>query len=772
MAYPVKRPLLWTVGFFACGIVCANYWPLAGVWGIAGAGALLAILWWALKKELRGLAFFAAFCAGAALLSYTALPEEAIAPYLGQEAVLTGHISDSPNGRYYLVLAVEELDGERLPHGGQALIKKPYDDQTVYERGMTITAAGTLQPLLGATNPGGFDAKGYWNSEGVFYQLKAQKPLVITAESQGLWRKCLDWRKRLEDTLQQALPEEQYHLVTALLFGDKGELDQDFYSLSQKFGIAHVFAVSGLHIGYLVMVCMLLLRLLRIERSWLAVVLLAVALAVYCLMIGLPPSALRASIMAILGLLAVKWLRYKDMYTIMAVAALVILIGQPRALWSIGFQLSFAAAWGLIYLYQPLEKALVWLKWPWLRGALSVALAAQLVSAPLVAYHFYLFSAYAPLVNVVIVPLVGILVPLLIGALAVSLCLPFLAELAFLPCELLLRVITLLLQGLAAVLGTGHHYVGQPKLWGMIVYFLLLIAWREGWLKYLANRWQKGLMLAAAAAILCWSLPSTPVHDQVTFLDVGQGSSAVAQSAGGRVVVFDSGIAADTTANYLRYCGINTIDAVVLSHGDADHSTGLANIFRDFRVDYFFLAANAQEMPEVQTLIRSAQAQQTHIFLVDQESTLRLDDSHYLTVGSFGAAGEDSNAQEVIASWQSAGGSCAFPGDSTPEGLEKWLANAERTVDVWAVPHHGSKNSCYPDLYQQLSPKAAVVSAGRDNRYGHPHQEVLDALEAAHIPCYRTDQQGAVTVQFLPQGLRICPYLPDGCTTREKDKKI
>ena len=165
------------------------------------------------------------------------------------------------------MLAVEELNGEKLSHGGQALIKKPYDDQNTYERGMTLEAKGKLQPLLGETNPGGFDAKGYWNSEGVFYQLKAQQPLVITAESQGIWRICLNLQERLENVLREALPEEQYHLVMALLFGEKGELDQDFYSLSQKFGIAHVFAVSGLHIGYLVMVVMLLLRFLRLERS-------------------------------------------------------------------------------------------------------------------------------------------------------------------------------------------------------------------------------------------------------------------------------------------------------------------------------------------------------------------------------------------------------------------------------------------------------------------------------------------------------------------------
>lgn len=772
MAYPVKRPLLWAVCFFAAGLGCAGLWAVPWPLALLAALGALALGVSASWKWLKGCIFFAAFFLGMALFSYTALPENVITPYLGQEAMLAGRVVESPSDRYYLVLAVDALNGRTLKHGGRALLLKPYGDETVYERGMRIEAEGTLQPLLGATNPGGFDAKAYWNSEGVFYQLKTHEPLTILAESQGIWRICGALRQQLESKLQMAFPEKQYHLVAALLFGEKGELDQDFYSLSQKFGIAHVFAVSGLHIGYLVMMCMLLLRFLKRERSWLAVLLLTLVLTVYCLMIGLPPSAIRASLMAVLGLLALKWLRYKDMYTIMAVAALVILVGQPRALWSIGFQLSFAATWGLLYLYKPVVQALAWLKWPWLRSALGVALAAQLVSAPLVAWHFYLFSAYAPLVNILVVPLIGILVPLLIAALAVSFCLPFLSELAFLPCELLIHLIMALLQGTAAVLGTGHLYVGQPKIGGVIAYFLLLLAWREGWLKQLAGKWSNGLGAAALLAILFLSLPGAPASDQVIFLDVGQGSSAVAQTPQGRVIVFDGGVTADTTANYLRWSGVNTIDALVLSNGDADHSTGLARLLRDFRVNYFVLTSKAAEMPEVQVLLQLAEKQGTKLFWVEQENTLRFDASHFLTVGVYGTASEDSNAQEVIACWQSTGVSCVFPGDSTPEGLTQWLADHKGAVDVWTVPHHGSKNSCYEGLYQHLHPQAAIISAGRDNRYGHPHQEVLKALDEAHIPYYRTDAQGAVTVKFLPRGIEIYPYLSNPASTAEKGKKI
>ena len=91
---------------------------------------------------------------------------------------------------------------------------------------------------------------------------------------------------------------------------------------------------------------------------------------------------------------------------------------------------------------------------------------------------------------------------------------------------------------------------------------------------------------------------------------------------------------------------------------------------------------------------------------------------------------------------------------------------------IWAISYHGSKNSCYEGLYQHLHPQAAIISAGRDNRYGHPHQEVLKALDEAHIPYYRTDAQGAVTVKFLPRGIEIYPYLSNPASTAEKAKKF
>lgn len=751
-SYPVKRPLMVAVGCLIAGIIGARY----------GQGTLLAVLALFIGVFVHSgrskWLMVGAFCVGVALWHYAMLPEACLAPYQGQMVQLTGRISDCPREAYYVVIAVEAVNGERINHGGHVAVSKHFKDENSYERGFLVQVQGMMKPLLGATNPGGFSAKDYWNSRGVFYQLKAKEDLHVLADSQGIWRLSNRLRAQLEQKFKQTLPAEQAGLVQALLLGEKEALDEDFYSLSQKWGIAHIFAVSGLHIGYLVMVFLGVMRLFRWERSYLAVILLGGILGIYCFMIGCPPSALRASVMAIAGVLAGKWLRYKDMYTILSLAALVILVGQPQALWSVGFQLSFAVTWGLLYLTPTFTKRLSFVKWSWLRSGLSVALAAQLASAPLTAWHFYLFSAYAPLLNLLVVPIIGLLVPLLIIALALSFVLPPLSGLAFWPSELLIRVLMVLLEQIAKWLGTGHIYIGGPHWLGMVGYLGLLIAWRQGWLTKLGGRMADWVCVGCLVAIVLGSLPGTPKQDQVTFLDVGQGSSAVVQTHQGRVFVFDGGVTSSSTANYLRYSGVNTIDAIILSHGDIDHTTGLLTLFKDFRVRYFLLADNVLSEEEAQ-LVQLALAQQSTILFINQENTLHFGDNCRLTAGVYGNVGGSANDRELIASWDNGVICAAFPGDSAQAGLEQWLRDGGRMIDIWAIPHHGSKNSCYPGLYQRIQPKVAVISVGRDNSYGHPHEEVLDALRAEGIRYYRTDECGAVTIKIGEDKLIVQPYL-------------
>ena len=221
----------------------------------------------------------------------------------------------------------------------------------------------------------------------------------LVLESPGLGRKTVGTlRLKMDEILKDNLSLESYQLTQGLLFGNKAALDDDFYALSQKMGIAHVFAVSGLHVGLVISFVLLLFRLFKKDNSWVCFIVLCVVVVFYCALSNFTVSANRAAIMALLGFLARKRLRFKDFYSIFAIAVLVTLAANPFALYAVGAQLSFGVTWSLVFFTPLFKHLLAPLKIKKLIDALAVVFAAQIVSIPLCAWRFYNISLLSPVV--------------------------------------------------------------------------------------------------------------------------------------------------------------------------------------------------------------------------------------------------------------------------------------------------------------------------------------------------------------------------------------
>lgn len=756
--YYLNRIFLYAVVAFMAGIVGALVGKMTFAW--AFAGILLGLILSFIVKFRRVGICLLAFGAGIFVLLDNVVLHEQFNAYEGEIVSIGGIVEKSPLNKHYLVLKADSINGESLDPVALA-VSKPYNDETLYQRGQYIVINGVLEKPMPATNPGGYDARRYWRSQGIFYQIRANKLIEIVRESEGIIHKINQWQEKLLAVLAEKLNAEHYQLMQGLLFGEKGALDEDLYSDGQKLGIAHVFAVSGLHVGFIAGGLMGILALLRLERSFWAVGMMILFLSVYCLMTDMTASALRAAVMTVMGLLAVRWLRYRDIYTIMAFAALVILLYNPFLITAVGFQLSFGSTLGLVYCYPILAEKLSFVKPKALRNVLAVSLAAQLGSMPLIAYHFYMISLFSPLVNVLVVPVIGILVPLVLLALTMALILPVFGEILFLPAEMLIYLLLKGIDGFTALWGTGHFYLGRPHWLGILLYLALLIIWRNQWLK----GWSKGVRysfsLMALAAIFFFWRPPEIISPQITYLDVGQGSSAVAELKDNRCFVFDGGLKSDVTAGYLRYRGINRIDAVVLSHNDEDHSTGIRHLLRDFQVDYFILNQNTVDDEIIVELLDLARKRKIKVLFPQKATTLKSGVDATLTllpVGEF--TKDDTNSRQLVAVFTVDDQNIIFPGDLSAKHLENLVKNLP-SIDIWTVPHHGSKNSHSEYFYQKLKPKAAIISAGRNNRYGHPHQIVLDTLAKEKIPYWRTDLCGAITIRLEGEKLIVETYLSE-----------
>lgn len=751
--YPVKRPLCAMILAFIAGLWLSNVSSL-----LAGGCVFLclaATLIYALHLRQRwvALACLVASVGGFLFMSHTTALEQELVPYHNKEVQIEAQIVRAPANRTYVDAAVTALNEHDFKEPVNIRIKRPWEDATTYDIRGTYQFNGTLVAPAIQTNPGGYDEASMLAQRGIYSVLE-------TTESGSLIHAPASWAQAVNhlkgvytNILSHYLNDGEQALIAATLFGDVAAMSEDFYMASQQFGIIHIFSVSGLHVTFILGFILALAKLLRRQNSWGLLLLLVPLLTLYTLLSDASAPAIRASLMGILTLLALRLLRYRDPLTIVALAAFMLLIANPYNLWQIGFQLSFLAMLGLILIPQHLAPYFHRLP-SWLADGIALSLAAELVSLPLVAYYFYTVSPLSTVMNLLVVPFFSLLVPLSLVALLVAGVLPALGGLFFLPVKAIITVIMALMNIIHHFVGTLHFHIGQPALGLLCFYYLGLLLFLLVPLN--APRIHALALTAVCALVAALCLrPAAPADLRLSMFDVGQGTGCAYQSTNGDWLVFDTGPGSDTLAQSLRYYGVNRIDTIVLSHGDADHIGGLAHLLRDFHVKQLIASPAAQTGEEWQML--TPYIKDTAIINANRALTFHADGLSLECVLRDIGTDDKENANQVIARLTDSNTSYLFTGDSNADTLTNlpW----QEPTDVIIVPHHGSKNSWNEDFYQTQDPRLALISAGRGNRYGHPHKEVTDGLTALAIPTYNTAENGAIQLYNTVNGLAIGTFL-------------
>jgi len=647
------------------------------------------------------------------------------------------------------ILQLTTVNGHNLSLKPRVVVNTSWEDNQIYGWNDLVKFTGILEEPLPQTNPGGFSEKEFWRQKGVYYELNVLGKGVFLEKGKGIKAAGYQLREKINHIIEVNLPEKEGGVVRGLVLGDKSKLDSELYERAQELGIVHIFAVSGLHVGFVVALYLFIAKSLRLSDT-LTLSGAVLILLVYSLVTGLTTSVTRASIMTVLGLIGLKWLKYRDFYTLLAGAALVILLANPLNLLSIGFQLSFISTWGLVYFFSLGEDLFPFFPEK-IRKTLAVPVAAQLASLPIVIYHFNLLSFWAPLVNIIIVPLVGILVPLLFLALSISLVAVKLAEPFLLLGSGIVYGLFFLIEFISDLLSRGFMYIEKPPLVLIIFYYILLIGCREAeFLREkisLNKRMILSIVLTLSLLLIC--LPrSEPL--KAVFLDVGQGDGAVLKTPYNQYIVVDGGPGSSTLTRYLQSAGVNRVLLIILSHPDSDHINGLFQVIKKFPTDFLLVPPEFAENPAFTEFKNLARSKNTRIVEGREGVNLRLASGVYLKVLSPNPDLQknlDTNEGSLVVrvSWQEK--DILFTGDIGITTIKNILGGLEG-IEVVKVPHHGSRNSYFPGLYSFLSPDIAVISAGRNNRFNHPHQEVIEGIQGSGGVILRTDQKGAITLIF------------------------
>ncbi len=792
-------PLVWVAIAWFTGLVIAHHVqvqtePLLTLSLIP----LCALFLWRKDRHLR----LSAVCALALLLGalryQLAIPNEQSPDFVGYyndqgwvtvEGVVRGY-PDVRDTWTNLELEAEqiELEGKvRQVHGTVLVRASRYP---AYHYGDRLRVAGLLEtpPELE-----GFSYRDYLERRGVYAIVyRPQIERRATGEGSLFWTAIYAVKDRAGEVVARLVPEPEASLMQGILLGIESGIPQDLYDDYNATGTSHIIVISGSNITIIAALFAAAFgRLLGKRRAyWFTLA----GILIYVLLVGADAAVVRAGVMGGLYITALHLGRRATAYVSLFASGIFLTAVNPQALWDAGFQLSFAATLGLILFTPTIERAFerglervvsahrARRAVRYLNDVLIVTLAAQVFTLPLIVYKFGRLSLVAPLTNLLIMPaqppimiwggaatLVG-LMPLPSAALE-----PLARILAGFP-WLCLAYTNAVVRGMAAwpfaSLQVGHASAGRLVFYyGVILAAVWTLRQRRGYVRrawrWLTTRWSTSAVLGVplVASVLIWmailQLPDGKLH--VAFLDVGQGDAILITAPDGRQVLVDGGPSPTALTSALgREMPFwdRSLDLLVLTHPDADHLTGLVEVLARYRVDGWL----DNGRPDEDTLYAECLGLLAEGAVPRQmvAAGSRLDLGNGLVVEVLHPPAElmtgtqaDSNNNSVVLRLTWGEARFLLTGDVEAEAERQLAASGQPlTADVLKVAHHGGGGSSTAEFLAAVAPRYAVVSAGADNRFGHPKPDVLDRLAGlGDVTVLRTDEQG--TIEFITDGQQL-----------------
>lgn len=637
------------------------------------------------------------------------------------------------------------------------------------EMGSCVQLQGRLSCFEIASNPGQFDAYSYYQISGISYRINQAEIKAKTTKynklTQGLYRLRVFFSKKIEESL----PEKEASVMQTMLLGEKGSMDKELKALYQRNGIAHILAISGLHVSMLGMGFYKILRRYGIPMKA-AAALAAGVMILYGIMTGFSVSALRAVIMFVIHMAAIIWERTYDMLTAVSVAAALMLVQQPRYFFHSGFLFSFGCVLGIGLLFPVLLEKVQ--KGHFIVRAVLSGVGMTVITLPVSLWFYYQYPVCSVLLNLIVIPLMSFLMAgglLLVGVEMVC------KEAAF-PFAMLVKGILKLydiLLNLCDKFPGSVLTIGRPQSWQIIMYLLILI---------FIVIYGKRLKFAVRWCIALLGIGILLIHPgrdmEITFLDVGQGDCIFIANDNEKYYLIDGGSSSVKKVGeyrilpFLKFRGVSLLEAVFITHPDEDHCNGIRELItsgkeQGIRIKYLVLPDIAQESKNQAYLELEQMADTTDITVLyisqGQEIT---DDKLTLTClhPEKEEATVEANEYSVVLEVTYGSFRAMLTGDVEGNGELKLLKCLQKRavkdrLTVLKAAHHGSGYSTPDELLDSQFPVYTIISCGRNNSYGHPHKELMERLQAHRTNIFITCETGAVTFTTDGQKVRLSKFL-------------
>ncbi len=732
---------------------------------------------------------------------------------------IIGNMNAAPDGSYQTVIGRVQSKEVRRSYQGEFLpviyivpteqINKhskliqcylESGDEALPAIGEYIQVSGKVKTFSAPTNPGEFDSRLYYSTLKISYRLTGAKILKTGGEPNRYREALYKIRRFLESSLDRALSEQDSAIMKAMLLGDKAFMDEETKDMYKNNGIMHILAVSGLHISLIGMGLYEFLRKLGLNKVVTTLFPIAFMYS-YGIMCGMGTSSFRAICMFALRLFAPVVGRTYDVLTGLSLAEILLLLDQPLYMHNSGFLFSFGAVIGMTLIRPALSfKAVlegmgsgkmkfaddeisfakeILIK---LSDGLTSGVSVFLATLPVYASFYYTYPLHSILLNLAVIPLMGIL--MLLGIITMFLAI-FGGAFGVIPGMFVHIILSLyrILGSSEGIIRGSTWYMGHSQKWQVLIYIALVAAFV--WLSDKDNlpplKMSVTRVLILVTAVFALTFHVKP-DLEIDMVDVGQGDGIVI-SCGGRHMLIDGGSTSTKNVGkyriipFLKYKGIGRLDAVVMTHEDEDHVSGILDIMDDMEkggiwIDRLFLpeVSTSSQGENYDLLEKRAGELGIPIAYINAGESFSLSGATFTCLNpERGMIAEEPNAYSTVLYMKYGEFTALFTGDVENEGLTNvkealkslWSGVGDEypdSITLLKVAHHGSKYTTDKEFLDMTRPRISLISCGVGNSYGHPHEEVLQRLENIGTAVYRTDESGMVTVEV--NGGKVTAYCP------------
>lgn len=641
-------------------------------------------------------------------------------------------------------------------YGYQLFIRKNIFDKkryvvltdTYYPNGSRIIAKGNFSEFSIPTNPGEFDSRTYYNSLKICCRIKADEIIVKNEHYNLIYYYASRASDKINSTYNKICDEKYASVFGAMLLGKKDELDSELRDLLSSGGIGHILAISGLHISMIGMAVYKLLR--KADMNYLiSMIVSSLFIFFYGIMTGNGVSTIRALIMFSVYVYANVAEKTYDMISAASLAALISLIDSPMLIYNCSFLLSYMAVVGIVYVYGALSKSIN-CKNKIING-FAASLSIQICTLPVTLYFFYQVPVLSVFLNIIVIPLMSIVMFSAVSGGIAGLVFTGPGMIFIGPAVYIIKFYEWLCK-LNEKIPWSVYTAGRPSIFRIFIYYLLVFL-----IVYLVTEKKKNKINLGIAACVLFLMVKIRTGFTAVFLDVGQGDCIFMQNKDGTTFLVDCGSSDKkmlyeyTLKPFLLSQGCDRLDYVIVTHCDSDHISGLKELFinNDIKVSNLVMPDTTLIDSDYENLVSIAESAGSSVSRIYEGMNLKRKDMSVCCLHpepDYITSEKNDYSTTLLVRYKDYG--ILLTGDISGD-VERHILDKNipyKDINILKAAHHGSRNSNTEDFISYFNPDEVIISCGKDNSYGHPHEETLERFSKYGVRVRRTDELGAIII--------------------------